>query len=174
MAENYLYHHGILGMKWGIRRYQNADGSLTEAGRKRYVKSDGSVNAKKYTRDLKRFEKQDEFWARRKERSITNKTYKSIKKELTAYEKNELRKSGLKGQYYINHYNQKMAALMNEKVSNIESPSGKVVRFVAKRGNHEVGVYMALATPDYNMSNVKNGVYGSGKIGYKNDYVDKG
>ncbi|MBQ1733427.1 MAG: hypothetical protein II038_00950 [Lachnospiraceae bacterium] len=31
-----LYHYGILGMKWGIRRYQNEDGSLTEAGRKHY------------------------------------------------------------------------------------------------------------------------------------------
>ena len=31
-----LYHHGILGQKWGIRRYQNADGSLTPAGEKRY------------------------------------------------------------------------------------------------------------------------------------------
>lgn len=30
-----LYHHGILGQKWGVRRYQNADGSLTEAGKKR-------------------------------------------------------------------------------------------------------------------------------------------
>lgn len=30
----YLEHHGILGMKWGIRRYQNKDGSLTEEGRK--------------------------------------------------------------------------------------------------------------------------------------------
>jgi hypothetical protein len=33
-----LYHHGIPGMKWGIRRYQNKDGTLTAAGKKRYDK----------------------------------------------------------------------------------------------------------------------------------------
>ncbi|MBP5597482.1 MAG: hypothetical protein J6Y02_19070 [Pseudobutyrivibrio sp.] len=33
---NYLVHHGIKGQKWGIRRYQNEDGSLTPAGRRRY------------------------------------------------------------------------------------------------------------------------------------------
>lgn len=38
--EQYLEHHGILGQRWGIRRYQNPDGSLTNAGKKRYIEGD--------------------------------------------------------------------------------------------------------------------------------------
>ena len=53
-----LYHHGILGMKWGIRRYQNKDGSLTEAGKKRYLNSDGTLTdegLKKAQKDYSKF-----------------------------------------------------------------------------------------------------------------------
>lgn len=35
-SDSYLEHHGILGMKWGVRRFENKDGSLTPAGKKRY------------------------------------------------------------------------------------------------------------------------------------------
>lgn len=35
----YLIHHGVKGMKWGVRRYQNPDGSLTSAGKKRLKKT---------------------------------------------------------------------------------------------------------------------------------------
>lgn len=41
-----LYHHGIKGQKWGVRRYQNKDGSLTPAGKKRYGDAADVVSAK--------------------------------------------------------------------------------------------------------------------------------
>ena len=50
-----LYHYGTLGQKWGIRRYQNPDGTLTEAGKRRYW-GNGSdytnVGRKRYIKDL--------------------------------------------------------------------------------------------------------------------------
>lgn len=40
MVSNVLNHHGIKGMHWGVRRYQNPDGTWTSAGRKRYYEKD--------------------------------------------------------------------------------------------------------------------------------------
>lgn len=61
---NELYHHGIKGMKWGIRRYQNEDGSLTNAGKRRYTSGDTRWVRKQVTSSISK--------------SITNKIGKDV------------------------------------------------------------------------------------------------
>lgn len=59
MDVNDLCHSGIKGMRWGVRRYQNPDGSLTAAGKKRYLNSDGTLTKKGekyYTKEKERLQ----------------------------------------------------------------------------------------------------------------------
>lgn len=158
MNNNELKHFGVLGMKWGVRRYQNPDGSLTDAGRRRLTKK-------------------DQKWARKNSDKITKKTKKSVQRELNAYS-NELLKlpgarnaNGKLSAQTINAYNKKMAELMSQKTSNLKAPSGRVVSFVAKRG--EIGVFMALSEYGYDPNQFKNGVYSSGREAYRKTYANK-
>lgn len=108
ISENELYRHGILGMKWGVRRYQNEDGTLTPAGKKR-------------------LEKADQKWAKKKTDKITAKAKKASQRELDVYA-NELLKlpnarkaNGHISAQTVNVYNRKMAELMSQKTSGIKS-----------------------------------------------------
>ena len=149
--EEHLAHHGILGQKWGVRRAQ-------------------AQLARQEAKDLK--------WAKSKGAKVTAKVQKSVQKDMTKYEKTELaglsatNKSGKLSKSYVNQYNKKLAELMNEKVGNVQAPSGKVIRYIAKRG--EVGVHTALADQEYNMDQVRNGVNASGRIAYKQEVLSKG
>lgn len=73
----YLAHYGVKGQKWGIRRYQNPDGSLTAEGLKRYGNPDGTLN-KKGIKALAKAEFRD------KKRDINKRYYQLADK----YEKN--------------------------------------------------------------------------------------
>ena len=52
MYKRYLAHHGIKGQKWGVRRYQNPDGSLTEEGKRRAREQRNVLRNKPYTDDI--------------------------------------------------------------------------------------------------------------------------
>lgn len=101
---------------------------------------------------------------------------KSVSKELDRYANELLRdpsavtSKGKLSSSTINAYNKKMSELMNESAKDITTPSGRVVQFVAKRG--EVGVHMAIADRGYDMSQLKNGIWSSGRIAYKKKTVN--
>jgi len=60
-----LYHHGILGMKWGIRRYQNKDGSLTPTGKKRYASDSGEIIYKDLRKQVHDRRQKQSNWSNR-------------------------------------------------------------------------------------------------------------
>lgn len=60
----YLAHFGVRGMRWGQRRYQNPDGSLTALGRKRYG-VEGSRSARGMTHDLNKLDKEQAYAKKR-------------------------------------------------------------------------------------------------------------
>lgn len=99
MENNELQHWGIKGMRWGHRRYQNKDGSLTPAGRKRYDDDDGDDSPYKKQYEAVRREIAAERAAQRNAKSagkyeakMAKLEYKQAKQEAKAQEKAEKRK----------------------------------------------------------------------------------
>ena len=128
---DYLEHHGIKGQKWGLRRYQNSDGTLTEAGRKRY----SNEIEKAEDRYLKRISK-----SRPRSTNVTRFKASVINKEVTKTKefKNYRTASDELDKYGIDHksdFNQKEYARLKNKHDKALDAYNKVWMNALK--NHE-------------------------------------
>lgn len=152
-----LYHHGTKGMKWGVRRYQNADGSLTDAGRKRYGSLTDAVGAVKAAR----------IKAKRKKQLAKARKAAAEKKAAAEQREKDIASGKIKARDMTSEELQKHIDKLNlekryKQLQNETDPANKLVNegssFVKKFWNEAVQPAMVTAGKDILTNYIKDSV----------------
>lgn len=160
--ENELYHYGVLGMKWGVRRYENYDGSYTQRGVKRYkAASEKYERAKSKLNEAKKT--QDKSFIKTAKRNVKdskselNKSYKRLSMDKKADQGKRLYQKGktISGNYRVNAIAQ----------TGIVVGSRVVSSFIASKGNTK---YATLAGAAIGIGGTAVNAILAGKTNYEN------
>ena len=172
MSELYLAHHGIKGQRWGVRRYQNPDGSLTAAGKRRIETMNPDKLRNELHKDIRKTRSKQSGWAEqwgwnttigKNSRKATNK-YINDEKEYTKKNKDTYRMLEQIDEDYINgditedEYNKKYASY-SKKLNYNKYNSMKVY---TKNGVERVKEFIDGYGSDINIGYLKD-------LGYSDD-----
>lgn len=160
-----LYHHGVKGMKWGRRRYQNKDGSLTPAGKKRYADSDGLTTWDKEKQLKSTYKTEKKAAGSRAEKKEAKKRYNDKLEGL--YDKNYKMKGdnlrGVVGTYNFyadrDRYGKKGVARINDRMnageSRLKATTKEEVRRAARGYATTIAIMAAPAVANATMHGIK-------------------
>lgn len=130
--ENELYHHGIKGQRWGVRRFQNEDGSLTSAGRKRY-----KVGDKMDTNDPN-----DSAVTRKVKRNYNEMTDKEFMNRYKVSKRTYMKRVNKYGDPYMNSPFSKMGKKLTEqKQEKRKRAAESIQKDIDSFSGHENGIY---------------------------------
>ena len=156
--ENELRHHGVKGQKWGVRRYQNADGSLKSSGKKRYAKeSDKADKPKTPSKAVASVKKIASSGAKKIEtKKVESAAKKEAKKEAVAARKAEMQeleamrkrsvkdmtdtelKNSIERMRKEKEYAELMAVVNPKKSSVVADVGGKIVKGAVEKSGEQL------------------------------------
>lgn len=152
---NYICHHGIKGQKWGVRRFQNKDGSLTAAGSKRYgVDSEGNMS-EKGQRKLKIDTAKDAY----------KQSKKAVKQAAKDY--NKARSGLIFRKTDIDNIQKSKEAFNKLQEAELDKFEAKVNKKTSKMTNSEKAA-------KYEKAQYKKKMYDTGLPGSREDYINYG